>query len=92
VPSRLGKRVLGSVGALLAVLGFIEVALTVYLRIREGRGDESWVNFYGQTETWAGYAGRVMGGLLILAAGVFVGWWQFWRRSRQEGHIYEGDS
>ena len=85
MPSGLGKRILGAVGALLTVLGFIEIGLLVYLRIREGRGAESWLNAYGQTETWGSYAGSLVGALLILTAGVLVGWWQFRKRSRQEG-------
>jgi hypothetical protein len=85
VPSGLGKRILGAVGVLLAVMGFIEVGLLVYLRIREGRGAESWVNAYGQTETWGSYGGSVVGALLILAGSALVGWWQLRKRSRQEG-------
>jgi hypothetical protein len=92
VPSGLGKRILGAVGVLLAVMGFIEVGLLVCLRIREGRGAESWVNAYGQTETWGSYGGSVVGALLILAGSA-----PRWVVATQEaiasgGRVCEGNS
>jgi len=83
--SVLGKRLLGSVGALLGVLGVVNVVLTVYLRLREGRGMEVYTDFYGQHETWAGYAGYLVGGSLMLLGFFLVRWYQLWRRSRQDG-------
>jgi len=85
VRSVLGKRVLGSVGIVLGLLGMINVVLTVYLRLREGRGMEVYTDFYGQHETWAGYAGFLVGALLMFVGFLLVRRYQLWRRARQEG-------
>jgi uncharacterized membrane protein len=80
-----GKRIFGAVGAVLLSLGMIGTSLTAYLHIREGHGAEPFQNYLGQVQTWASATGGAVGGLLILLGGVFLGWWQLRRRSRQEG-------
>jgi hypothetical protein len=80
-----GKRVFGAAGGLLLSLGSISVCLTIYLRIRGGRGAEPFQNVYGQIETWASYAGGVIGGSLMLVGGILIAAWQRWSRSRLEG-------
>jgi hypothetical protein len=80
-----GKRILGSVGVLLGVVGIIGVVATVYLRLSTGRGADAFQNGYGQWETWASYAGFLVAAPLILLAMSLAGWWQLWRRSRLEG-------
>ena len=83
--SRLARWFFGSVAAGLTLFGLIGVVLTLYSHLHNEQGAASWVNVYGQTETWAGVAGRLAGGLLLLLAGIALGAWQFWRRSREEG-------
>jgi len=83
--SVLGKRILGSVGVLIGALGAIGLVLTVYLRIRGGRGADSFQNGYGQYETWASYAGFLVAASLILLGIFLMRRWQLWRRSRLEG-------
>jgi len=68
-------------------MGFITIGLTVYLRIREGRGAEPFQNVYGQVETWASYAGGVIGGLVMLLVGSLIAGWQRWRR-----RVWKGES
>jgi hypothetical protein len=72
-------------GVILGTTLLVVVVLFVYLRIREGRGDEAFQNGYGQYETWASYAGFLIGALSNLLGMWIVGWVQLWRRSRQEG-------
>jgi hypothetical protein len=85
VRSVLGKRILGAVGMLIGTLGFIGIVLTVYLRIRAGHGTDAFQNQYGQYETWASYAGFLIGAPLLLLGLYLVRCWQLWRRSRLEG-------
>jgi hypothetical protein len=59
VSSALGRRVLGVSAAILAAMGVLGVAGTLYLRIREGRGAEAFQNGYRQYQTWAAYAGAL---------------------------------
>jgi hypothetical protein len=83
--SVLGKRVLGSVGVLIGIVGFAGVALAVYLRLRTGHGADEFQNGYGQYETWASYAGLLIAGPIILLGIFLLRRWQLWRRSRLEG-------
>ena len=78
----LGERIFGSVGVLLIILGMVNVALTVYLRIHEGRGAEAFQNAEGQILSWASAAGGIIAGSLMLLGGLLIAWWQVWRRSR----------
>jgi hypothetical protein len=82
---RLGKRVLHAVGAAIGVLGMLGLAGSLYFLIRGGHGADAFQNGYGQYETWASYAGAIIGSLLLLLGGFFLGRWQLWRRSRLEG-------
>jgi hypothetical protein len=52
-----GRKALGVMGLILGAVMLIITALFVYLRIRFGRGAETFQNGYGQYETWASYAG-----------------------------------
>jgi hypothetical protein len=69
----------------MCTVGALCLVFFVYLKIRTGHGADPFQNGYGQFETWASYAGSLVGGLLILLGGVLVGGWQLWRRSRAEG-------
>lgn len=80
-----GRRLLGAVGAVLFVVGVVCTLFTVYLRIRQGRGTEGWVNVYGQPETWAGAAGALIGMAFIALVAFVVVWVQLRKRSREEG-------
>ena len=66
-------------------IGVICAILTVYIRIRQGRGAEGWINFYGQPQTWAGVAGLLIGLVVIVVGVALVVWIQLWKRSREEG-------
>lgn len=81
----LGKRVLGSVGLLISIVGPICVGFAVYLRVRTGHGADAFRNGYGQYETWASYAGLLAAAPLILLGIFLVRRLQLWRRSRREG-------
>jgi hypothetical protein len=80
-----GKLIFGAIGGLLLLMGAVAVGLTIYQHIREGRGAQPFQNVYGQFETWASYAGGIIGGSLMLLGGVLVSAWQRWNRSRLEG-------
>jgi uncharacterized membrane protein len=63
----------------------IGVVLTVYLRVSTGHGVDTFQNGYGQFETWASYAGFLVGAPLMLLGFLIVRRWQLWRRARLEG-------
>lgn len=72
-------------GVLLGTLGMAGIPVLLWERFRHGQSMQVFQDGYGQYETWASYAGGLIGSLLILATGWVVRWWVLWRRSRQEG-------
>jgi hypothetical protein len=85
VSSVSSRRVLGVVGAVLGTTAIITFVLTVYLRIRDGRGMEVYRNVYQQNITWVTAACSLIAVALVLAGSYVVRWLYLWRRSRLEG-------
>ena len=85
MPSRLAKRVMGGVGAALAIVGGVNIVLTVYLRLRDGRAAEGWIDIYGQPQSWGAVAGALIAFALVFPFAALAVLVHLWKRSREEG-------
>jgi hypothetical protein len=79
------RRVFGVLGAVLGTTAIITFVLTVYLRIRDGRGMEVYQNVYKHNITWVAAACTLTAVAMVLAGSYVVRWLYIWRRSRLEG-------
>jgi hypothetical protein len=85
VLSRKGRLIFGVIGSVLLVVGFLGLALDVYMHIRDSQGAETYENFYGFHILWSQAAAFLVSAPFLLLGIYALTRWQLWRRSRQEG-------